>query len=291
MKSKFDTLADKIISEGIFGGTTIQQVQTRTDDYVSKQAAEKAEKIAEIKKIFGNDGCDDAKALKILKLMHGTSGNVVEDNLQKINDLVNGYGVESIKTDDGGVRGYWLDVIGAYVNMGDAYAPTVVFDARTNEWLITSWGDVMEDYENNKEPEDEELEELEDETYNEDLEEFFIMDKPMVVRKFRPEETDKVKAEVERIYSNVINLGFSKEDVAKLYAESDNGELMTGIFAYPTIKSGKITGNVFMAINNKYMLSTRTETVNDDIQNLKDMLDEDLTGYNLERDGEEVAKA
>jgi hypothetical protein len=320
MKSKFDTLADKLISEGIFGGTSLQQVQTVNEPkakdkkqpdinktpYVDKEfdkfmkseierqkhiPGQQDGKIADIKKICGNEGCDDAKAMQILKLMRGTKGSVVEGNLEQINDLVKGYGVESIKVDDGGVGGYWMDAIGAYVNMGDTYAPTVVFDARNDQWLITSWGDIVEDYETNKNDETEEDEEEDDTLDNDDVEKFFIMEKPMVVRKFMADEADKVKGEVERIYGNVINMGFTREDVAKLYAVAENAELMIGIHALPTVDTGKITGDVFMAIGDKYMLGNRKEIINDDVQNLKDMIDEDLTGYDLERDGDEVARA
>ncbi|ESR23658.1 hypothetical protein N177_2888 [Lutibaculum baratangense AMV1] len=31
-----------------------------------------------------------------------------------------------------------------YVNMGDSYAPTIVYDVASGEYLFTSWGDVVE---------------------------------------------------------------------------------------------------------------------------------------------------
>lgn len=61
-------------------------------------------------------------------------------------DLANfhlgGHGVESIKDD--GWEPHYLDIGLLYVNMGDPYKPTLMFDTRTVRFLVGNWGDYIE---------------------------------------------------------------------------------------------------------------------------------------------------
>ena len=66
----------------------------------------------------------------------------VDKAIQSINNLLKGYGTEVLT--DGEWRRYWLDTAFVYVNMGDTYAPTVIYDIDHNRWLVTSWGDIVE---------------------------------------------------------------------------------------------------------------------------------------------------
>ena len=54
-----------------------------------------------------------------------------------VNEVLEGYGSEAIFA--GG-----LCPVVTYVNMGDTYAVTLVYDYRRHEWLLTSWGDWIE---------------------------------------------------------------------------------------------------------------------------------------------------
>jgi hypothetical protein len=67
-----------------------------------------------------------------------------------INELIAGYGVESVTTEDW-QNGYWCNILCDYVNMGDTYIPTVI-NHREKGFIICSWGDLMEleESENNK---------------------------------------------------------------------------------------------------------------------------------------------
>lgn len=61
------------------------------------------------------------------------------DILELVNELVKGSGVESISMNG--------DIIGYYVNRGDTYDETIIWDDRNGEFIISSWGDFLEESE------------------------------------------------------------------------------------------------------------------------------------------------
>lgn len=66
----------------------------------------------------------------------------VDNALDTINMLLHGYGVESIR--DNQFKGYYCDIGILYVNMGDTYCSTVAYDTRSGNWIVASWGDIVE---------------------------------------------------------------------------------------------------------------------------------------------------
>src|SRR5574343_1772980 len=71
-----------------------------------------------------------------------------DDRLNFVDTLVGGFGVEALRTSDW-QNGYWGDVAGVYVNMGDVYAPTVIVvrTGRSNRHcrlIVSSLGDFVE---------------------------------------------------------------------------------------------------------------------------------------------------
>jgi hypothetical protein len=68
--------------------------------------------------------------------------SLAELKLEACNEILSGYGVEAIR------GGYWDsyhgDVVFTYVNMGDPYIQTVVFDCHKGTFHLTSWGDMVE---------------------------------------------------------------------------------------------------------------------------------------------------
>lgn len=58
--------------------------------------------------------------------------------------VLEGCGVEAIRGRE--VDAYHGDVQAVYVNMGDTYATTILFDHETGRLRITSWGDWVERY-------------------------------------------------------------------------------------------------------------------------------------------------
>lgn len=74
----------------------------------------------------------DAVALKALM-----EAGYIKRTLKHADQLLDGSGVEYLVPDDG------TQPI-AYVNMGDTYLTTLLFDHEKNRFVIGSWGDVVE---------------------------------------------------------------------------------------------------------------------------------------------------
>ena len=67
-----------------------------------------------------------------------------DTKLFKINNLMRGYGVESITGSY--VSHYWQDINLLYVNMGDTYTPTVFYDTLKDKMFLGDWGSYVEKY-------------------------------------------------------------------------------------------------------------------------------------------------
>jgi hypothetical protein len=52
--------------------------------------------------------------------------------------------VEALTHESAYVNKYYYDIIGLYINFGDTYSPTVLYDTVNGEFLLTSWGDFYE---------------------------------------------------------------------------------------------------------------------------------------------------
>lgn len=68
----------------------------------------------------------------------------VDQRLEDANRILVGYGVEAITAPDAHVDGYYYDIVALYVNMGDTYSPTVIYDTEREKFYIESWGDWVE---------------------------------------------------------------------------------------------------------------------------------------------------
>lgn len=69
--------------------------------------------------------------------------------MNTLNIVLKGFGVEPIRLENAYVNRYWDDCIGTYINMGDTYITTIVFDTMNHSYHLTSWGDFYEHAENN----------------------------------------------------------------------------------------------------------------------------------------------
>lgn len=63
--------------------------------------------------------------------------------MEAINEEMNGFGIEPIR-DPSHWDNYWGDYIAIYVNMGDTYSATILYDTRDNKYILTSYGDFIE---------------------------------------------------------------------------------------------------------------------------------------------------
>jgi len=65
----------------------------------------------------------------------------LELKLCAINEVLEGFGVEYIEhINDTFTEVYGLD----YINLGDTYIPTVIYNHSRNCWHYRSWGDIVE---------------------------------------------------------------------------------------------------------------------------------------------------
>ena len=75
----------------------------------------------------------------------GQRGNQTDSILSAVSDFIGGYGIEAISGDDW--VSYYLDIAALYVNVGETYACTVLYEVRTGRFLVTSYGDWIENEE------------------------------------------------------------------------------------------------------------------------------------------------
>lgn len=66
-----------------------------------------------------------------------------DDAMDEVNKALEGHGVERIPFDDES-DSWQRGTLSTYVNMGDTYDPTIIWDAHKGRFLVTSWGDFVE---------------------------------------------------------------------------------------------------------------------------------------------------
>lgn len=124
--------------------TVLERVSTRVAAGPVKFKAE------DLRKEFRD--IDDATARAVVKLANGAHGNREADAaMQEINDLLGTYGVEAIEMEDAeGVPSYFHNSVAIYCNSGDTYNTTVLYDTVNRTWHLMSYGDFVEEYEQNR---------------------------------------------------------------------------------------------------------------------------------------------
>ena len=75
-------------------------------------------------------------------MMAADNARRIDDAMNEINKILDGYGIEALTDNEWDT--YYCNVGVLYVNMGDTYIPTVCYDTRKGQWLISSWGDIVE---------------------------------------------------------------------------------------------------------------------------------------------------
>lgn len=71
--------------------------------------------------------------------------------LTMANSLLHGYGVESCRDERAWVDSYYGDTIALYVNTGETYDTTLLYDTEAKEFLVISWGDWYEAWDGEQE--------------------------------------------------------------------------------------------------------------------------------------------
>lgn len=62
--------------------------------------------------------------------------------MEALDEVLEGHGVEAIRGEY--VDSYHGDIQAVYVNMGESYQCTVIYDCRDSCFRVTSWGDFVE---------------------------------------------------------------------------------------------------------------------------------------------------
>lgn len=87
--------------------------------------------------------------------LYETMSSLRQKNRQRIdidlvmaafNKITGGRGVEALH-DRNSYRRFWEDVVLLYVNLGDPYEKTILYDVDDGKLLRRSWGNWMESYE------------------------------------------------------------------------------------------------------------------------------------------------
>ena len=69
--------------------------------------------------------------------------NQIEIMLHMYDEVLNGFGVEAIQIEGEYVNSYYRDIVADYVNMGDTYALTILYDAKQDKFMVTTVGDFI----------------------------------------------------------------------------------------------------------------------------------------------------
>lgn len=94
-----------------------------------------------LRKEYGNN--IDIQVKQIRQAMEDVTGyKDVDRCLDTCNQILKGYGVE--ETRDNNHSSYFQDIGLLYVNMGDAYVPTIIYDTRKSRFYVTCWEDIIE---------------------------------------------------------------------------------------------------------------------------------------------------
>ncbi len=80
-------------------------------------------------------------------MLEARAGRRVEEVMDRANEILEGHGVEAMRSEGAYVDAYHGDIIATYVNMGDTYNGTIVHDSADNSFHLTTYGDWLEQWE------------------------------------------------------------------------------------------------------------------------------------------------
>jgi hypothetical protein len=71
--------------------------------------------------------------------------NTIDEKMEVFNELINGHGIEAINVSPELYQDkYWGNIIGIYVNLGDTYDLTIIWNPIDNQFEFSSWGNYYE---------------------------------------------------------------------------------------------------------------------------------------------------
>jgi hypothetical protein len=87
-----------------------------------------------------------ANAIRAVLLSSEKSGVDIDPALEFVNATVGAHGIEAVRGEIH-VDNYFGDIVGLYVNTGDTYNGTVVYDTTKGTFSVTTLGFWVEQYE------------------------------------------------------------------------------------------------------------------------------------------------
>ena len=100
-------------------------------------------RIPSAKTLCARLGCDSTIAGAVRHVLsRGPRTDLeINDTLKTVSVLLHGYGVEYVSSR----LDTYSKVVGLeYVNMGDSYKPTILYDCLIKRFICSSWGDIVE---------------------------------------------------------------------------------------------------------------------------------------------------
>lgn len=99
-----------------------------------------------IKEVIKDQGIklDQFKSVQHLRKQCYNPPDRITEQMEALNELIDGFGIESIRIEDYWYNNYWQDVIGVYVNLGDTYILTIIYNVIDEQFEFTCWGDYYE---------------------------------------------------------------------------------------------------------------------------------------------------
>ena len=89
-----------------------------------------------------HEGMTPEVAKSLVKIIkdHNTK---IDPTMEACNAALRGHGVEAIRCGMH-VSNYWQDICAVYVNMGDTYDATILYDTVKGKFYVTTMGDFVE---------------------------------------------------------------------------------------------------------------------------------------------------
>ena len=100
-------------------------------------------RLPSVKTLCARLGCDPtiAGAIRYVLSKDPRTDLEINNTLKAVSILLDGYGVEYAPSrQDTHGHGRGLE----YVNMGDSYKPTILYDCLIKRFICSSWGDIVE---------------------------------------------------------------------------------------------------------------------------------------------------
>ena len=111
---------------------------------------------AELLELFTTHGRPDPEMLRedvarLYAVERTASPRAADEVIERFNLWLDGHGVEPLSDERAYVSSYYMDIIALYVNEGDTYSQTLLYDTEFHTFYLTSWGDFLERWERDHE--------------------------------------------------------------------------------------------------------------------------------------------